>query len=226
MEKRRAGGSGLALSRLGLGTMTWGRDTDEIEAADQCRAFLDAGGNFLDTAATYGDGDSERVIGGLIGTLFNRDDVIIATKAGIKERTMLDVQAMKSLTQQITQVMPWLQGIGSDQQYDELLALMDELVEDYDANQLLIDLLFPVLQDYEETAERFKAFNQRIETLDPGIAMLRLLIDQHGLTQSDFQQEIGGKSLVSQILSGKRSLTLGHIRALSKRFGIPAAMFV
>ena len=83
MEKRRAGSSGLALSRLGLGTMTWGRDTDEIEAADQCRAFLDAGGNFLDTAATYGDGDSERVIGGLIGTLFPRDQVIIATKAGI-----------------------------------------------------------------------------------------------------------------------------------------------
>ena len=83
MEKRRAGNSGLALSRLGLGTMTWGRDTDEIEAADQCRAFLDAGGNFLDTAATYGDGDSERVIGGLIGTLFPRDQVIIATKAGI-----------------------------------------------------------------------------------------------------------------------------------------------
>jgi aryl-alcohol dehydrogenase-like predicted oxidoreductase len=83
MEKRRAGASGLELSRLGLGTMTWGRDTDEIEAADQCRAFLDAGGNFIDTAATYGDGDSERVIGGLIGTLFNRDEVIIATKAGI-----------------------------------------------------------------------------------------------------------------------------------------------
>lgn len=83
MEKRRVGSSGLALSRLGLGTMTWGRDTDEIEAADQCRAFLDAGGNFIDTAATYGDGDSERVIGGLIGTFFNRDDVVIATKAGI-----------------------------------------------------------------------------------------------------------------------------------------------
>jgi aryl-alcohol dehydrogenase-like predicted oxidoreductase len=83
MEKRRAGSSGLALSRLGLGTMTWGRDTDEIEAADQCRAFLDAGGNFIDTASTYGDGDSERVIGGLIGTLFSRDEVVLATKAGI-----------------------------------------------------------------------------------------------------------------------------------------------
>ncbi|MCC5827527.1 hypothetical protein [Alkalimonas sp.] len=65
---------------------------------------------------------------------------------------MLDVQAMKSLAQQITQVMPWVQGIDSDQQYDELLALMDELVEDYDANQVLIELLFPVLQEYEETA--------------------------------------------------------------------------
>ena len=83
MEMRRAGTSGLTLSRLGLGTMTWGRDTDEIEAADQCRAYLDAGGNFIDTASTYGDGDSERVIGGLVGTLFNRDEVVIATKAGI-----------------------------------------------------------------------------------------------------------------------------------------------
>lgn len=83
MEKRRAGVSGLSLSRLGLGTMTWGRDTDEIEAADQCRAYLEAGGNFIDTAATYGDGDSERVIGGLIGTLFDRNDVVIATKAGL-----------------------------------------------------------------------------------------------------------------------------------------------
>lgn len=83
MELRRAGKSGLLLSRLGLGTMTWGRDTDEHEAADQCRAFLDAGGNFLDTAVSYGDGDSERVIGGLIGVLFKRDEVVIATKAGI-----------------------------------------------------------------------------------------------------------------------------------------------
>ena len=83
MEMRRAGKSGLSLSRLGLGTMTWGRDTDTHEAADQCRAFIEAGGNFIDTSSSYGDGDSERVIGGLIGTLFKRDDVAIATKAGV-----------------------------------------------------------------------------------------------------------------------------------------------
>ena len=83
MELRRAGATGLNLSRLGLGTMMWGRDTDEHEAADQARAFLDAGGNFIDTAAVYGAGDSEKVIGGLVGSLFKRDDVVIATKAGI-----------------------------------------------------------------------------------------------------------------------------------------------
>ena len=83
MQMRKAGNSGLMLSRLALGTMTWGRDTDEHEAADQCRTYIEAGGNFLDTAATYGDGDSERVIGGLIGTLFQRDEIIIATKAGL-----------------------------------------------------------------------------------------------------------------------------------------------
>lgn len=84
MEMRRAGKSGLTLSRLGLGTMTWGRDTDAHEAADQCRAYLDAGGNFFDTSPIYGDGDAERVIGGMIGTLFEREDVVIATKAGIQ----------------------------------------------------------------------------------------------------------------------------------------------
>ena len=84
MELRRAGGTGLNLSRLGLGTMTWGRDTDEHEAADQARAYLDAGGNFIDTAAVYGSGDSEKVIGGLVGSLFKREEVVIATKGGIQ----------------------------------------------------------------------------------------------------------------------------------------------
>ncbi len=83
MELRKAGATGLSLSRLGLGTMTWGRDTDEHEAADQARAFLEAGGNFIDTAAVYGNGDSEKVVGGLIGSLFKRNEMVIATKAGI-----------------------------------------------------------------------------------------------------------------------------------------------
>jgi aryl-alcohol dehydrogenase-like predicted oxidoreductase len=84
VQTRRLGNSGLSVSRLGLGTMTWGRDTDEHEAADQLRAFLDAGGSLIDTAALYGAGDSERVLGGLIGTLARRDEVVIATKGGLR----------------------------------------------------------------------------------------------------------------------------------------------
>ena len=83
METRQLGKSGLRVSRLTLGTMTWGRDTDEHEAADQLRSYVDAGGNLLDTAAVYGDGDSERVIGGFLGTLVPREELLIATKGGI-----------------------------------------------------------------------------------------------------------------------------------------------
>ena len=83
MELRQVGDSGINVSRIGLGTMTWGRDTDEHESAEQLRIYLEAGGNFIDTAAVYGDGDSERVIGGLIGAMANRDEVVIASKAGI-----------------------------------------------------------------------------------------------------------------------------------------------
>lgn len=87
MEQRSLGNSGLSVSRLALGTMTWGRDTDEHEAAEQLRLFLDAGGNLVDTAAIYGDGDSERVLGGLIGVLVPREELVIATKAGIAFRS-------------------------------------------------------------------------------------------------------------------------------------------
>ena len=87
MEQRQLGRSGVRVTRIGLGTMTWGRDTDEHEAAEQMRFFLDAGGNFIDTAAVYGDGDSERVLGGLLGVLVPRDEVVIATKAGISFKT-------------------------------------------------------------------------------------------------------------------------------------------
>ncbi len=83
MELRQLGHSGVRVSRLALGTMTWGRDTDEHEAAEQLRFFLDAGGNFIDTAAVYGNGDAERVLGGFLGVMVPRDEIVVATKAGI-----------------------------------------------------------------------------------------------------------------------------------------------
>jgi aryl-alcohol dehydrogenase-like predicted oxidoreductase len=87
MQQRSLGATGLKVSRLGLGTMTWGRDTDEHEARDQLIAFTEAGGTLLDTAAGYGDGASEELIGTLIGDVVGREDVVLATKAGISRRS-------------------------------------------------------------------------------------------------------------------------------------------
>lgn len=83
MEQRHLGRSGLRVSRVGLGTLTWGRDTDEHEAADQLQAFVDAGGTLVDTAAGYGDGAAEELLGSLLGHVVDRADVVLATKAGL-----------------------------------------------------------------------------------------------------------------------------------------------
>jgi aryl-alcohol dehydrogenase-like predicted oxidoreductase len=67
--------------------MMWGRDTDEHEARDQLIAFAEAGGTLVDTAAGYGDGASEELIGRLIGDVVGRDEIVLATKAGISRRS-------------------------------------------------------------------------------------------------------------------------------------------
>ena len=66
------------------------------EAAEQLRHFLDAGGNLIDTAASYGDGDSERVIGGFLGTLIDRDSLIISSKAGVSRNAERRVNNTRS----------------------------------------------------------------------------------------------------------------------------------
>ncbi len=83
MQQRSLGRTGLKVSRLALGIWSWGRDTDEHEAREQLIAFTEAGGNFVDTAAGYGAGASEEALGALIGDVVERDDLVIATKAGV-----------------------------------------------------------------------------------------------------------------------------------------------
>jgi aryl-alcohol dehydrogenase-like predicted oxidoreductase len=81
MEQRRLGATGLYVSRIALGTMTWGRDTDEDDASSQLKTFVESGGNLVDTADVYTDGESERVLGRMLDSVVRRDDIVIATKA-------------------------------------------------------------------------------------------------------------------------------------------------
>ena len=84
MQQRPLGRAGLLVSRLALGTMTWGRDTDPDDAAAQLKTFVDAGGNLVDTADVYADGDAESVIGALLATVVPRDELLLATKCGLR----------------------------------------------------------------------------------------------------------------------------------------------
>ena len=84
MQQRPLGRAGLLVSRFALGTMTWGADTDLQDAAAQLKTYVEVGGNLIDTADVYGEGLAEEVIGGLLDNLVPRDDLLIATKAGLR----------------------------------------------------------------------------------------------------------------------------------------------
>ncbi len=86
MQRRMVGASGLSVSSAGLGTMTWGRDTDATDAKALLRAFVGAGGDLIDTAPAYTRGEAERIIGRLLRSDISRDDVVLATKAGFTFR--------------------------------------------------------------------------------------------------------------------------------------------
>ena len=114
--------------------------------------------------------------------------------------------------------------IANEDDYAQALALLEELVKDYDANRPLIGILARSIESWENESNEFAAFNARVAKLG-GVDVLRLLMEQHRLGVADLP-EIGSKSLVSKIINGRdRHLTRDHIAALSKRFAISPAVF-
>jgi hypothetical protein len=80
---RLLGRTGLRVSPLALGAMTFGQKdwgADEDTARSLFRHYLDAGGNFLDTANAYADGRSEELLGTFVRETNSRDRVVLATK--------------------------------------------------------------------------------------------------------------------------------------------------
>lgn len=136
MQQRPLGRAGLLVSRLALGTMTWGRDTEPDDAAAQLKTFVDAGGTLLDTADVYGEGDAETVLGTLLATVVSREDVLIATKAGLRpsrerRRDTSRGHLLRSLDGSLTRlgvdyVDLWqIHGYDPDTPLDETLSALD-----------------------------------------------------------------------------------------------------
>jgi aryl-alcohol dehydrogenase-like predicted oxidoreductase len=80
VERRLLGASGTVVSAYALGTMTFGAETDEPDAFEQCDRYLAAGGNLIDTADVYNAGASERIVGRWLADRGVRDEVVLATK--------------------------------------------------------------------------------------------------------------------------------------------------
>jgi aryl-alcohol dehydrogenase-like predicted oxidoreductase len=78
MKYKLLGKSGLAVSELCLGTMTFGNTTSEDDSIEMIDRFIDRGGNFLDTADVYVSGRSEEIVGKAIKN--KRSDIVLATK--------------------------------------------------------------------------------------------------------------------------------------------------
>lgn len=111
--------------------------------------------------------------------------------------------------------------VRTQDQHDALVTIMNTLMDNgaADEHHPLADLLAIIgmlVADYEEA----QAPRQPV----PAREMIRLLMNQHGLRQSDLP-EIGSQGVVSEILHGKRALNIRQVRALARRFGVdPAAL--
>ncbi len=137
MRTRQLGTSGLRVSRLGLGTMTWGRDTSVRDAGALVDAFCSAGGTLIDTAAAYGHGEVERLLGRL--TRSRRDDVVVATKAGYvlrdqarvvdtSRKAMLDDLAGSLRRLKVDAVDLWQVHAWGEAPIEETMAALDHAV--------------------------------------------------------------------------------------------------
>ena len=121
---------------------------------------------------------------------------------------------------------PYVAHIENQNDYEQALELMDQLVDDYDTNRLLIEILAASIERWEDQSEEFSDFNAAVAETDRGIAVLKTLMAQHGLGVADLP-ELGSKGNVSKILNGAegKKLTRKHMEALGKRFGVSPVLF-
>lgn len=138
MEYRRLGKSGLKVSEICLGTMTFGHGTDETESEKMVDLALDAGVNFFDTANSYGEGESEVILGKALKG--RRRDAIIATKffnpmgKGPNDSGMSRVHIMQAIDDSLRRLQMdyvdiyYIHHVDTQTPLDEMLRALDDLV--------------------------------------------------------------------------------------------------
>jgi len=97
VQRRRVGASGLEVSRIGLGTMTWGESTPLDTATAQLSAFVEAGGTLVETADGYGDGAAQQVLGEVLAAAVSREQLVIAGRSTLPGGALGDGAARGAL---------------------------------------------------------------------------------------------------------------------------------
>ncbi|WP_439840035.1 helix-turn-helix domain-containing protein [Aeromonas caviae] len=123
--------------------------------------------------------------------------------------------ALVQIREALVQV-PYIAHINNQDEYERALELMDELVDDYDTNKQLIELLATSIERWENGADEFADFNKALACQGPGIAVLKTLMSQYRLGVADLP-ELGSKSNVSKLINATKGkkLTRQHIEALA-----------
>ncbi|MBO5393624.1 MAG: transcriptional regulator [Pseudomonas sp.] len=119
-------------------------------------------------------------------------------------------------------VAPLLRKPKNEADYDGLVAALDtltDLIGDDDTNPLMS--LVDIIGDWVEAYD----LEHRPMPKVSGVDVLRSVMQEHGLTQSDLPG-VGTQSVVSEILSGKRQLNVRQIRWLADYFKVPVDMFI
>lgn len=119
--------------------------------------------------------------------------------------------------------------LRDEKDYDAALEALDEILmraEDTEGDPMnpLIDMISHGVEQFEAQDEELMDFLTEADSMPADIALLRTLMQQHQITGSDLP-EIGDKTMVSKVLSGKRVLSRQSIERLSDRFGIRPALF-
>ena len=134
----------------------------------------------------------------------------------------LDIAPVQSAWQGLNKLVP-LGPITGEKDYKRRVQVMDELLDRIGANES--HRLMPLLDLVTKEIETYEAQDNALPEATPA-AVLAYLMEEHQLKQTDLAGELGGQSIVSAILNGKRELNTRQMKALATRFNVSPAVFL
>lgn len=142
----------------------------------------------------------------------------------VAERKLTEKISKSTISKQeyrdlISRTLPHVIRTEAENTHDiAVLEYLDALPHPTAAQQALADLLTLLIEEFEERRYALKAGGP--------IHRLKELMAANGLKQKDLVDMFGTPSIVSEVLRGKRDLTMGHIRRLSERFYVSPELFI